>query len=75
MDLVSAGRLIVLAGLVLVVIGGVLLFTGKIPILARFPFALLFQREGFSLFIPIAAMVVISVVLTVVLNLVARWSR
>ena len=41
----------------------------------RFPLALVFQREGFTLVVPIVAMIVISVVLTIALNLLGRFFR
>ncbi len=75
MDPVGMGRLIVIAGLLLLVVGGLLMAAGKMPMLGRFPFSLVFQREGFTLVVPIAAMIVISVVLTVALNLLGRFLR
>ena len=75
MDPVNAGRLIIVAGLVLVLVGAAMMASGKVPALGRFPFALLFQREGFTLFVPIAAMIVVSAVLTIILNLFFRFLR
>lgn len=65
-------RLLILFGAVILVLGVVLLAGPKIPFLGRLPGDILIQREGTTVFIPIATALVLSLVLTVLLNLFWR---
>jgi hypothetical protein len=75
MDMSSLGRWLVVFGVLLVVFGIVLMFSDRIPWLGRLPGDIVVQRDGVTVFIPIATMIVVSVVLTAVLNLAARLFR
>lgn len=56
--------------------GGVLLLAGRgIPWLGRLPGDIVVHREGFTLYAPIVTMLLVSVVLTVLLNAVFRLFR
>lgn len=67
----QVGRLLLAAGLVLVVLGGLVMLAGKLGI-GRLPGDLLWQGEDWSVYVPLGWMVVLSVVLTVLLNLFLR---
>ncbi len=69
------GRLLIGMGAVLIVIGALLLFAGKVPWLGRLPGDILIERENVRIFIPIGTMLLLSLVLTVIANLVARFWR
>ena len=69
------GRWLVVFGVVLAIVGLVVMFAGRIPWLGRLPGDILVQRDGVTVFIPLATMLLVSIVLTVLLNLVARLFR
>lgn len=71
------GKTLVVAGLVLVLAGGILwaLRDVKGLPLGRLPGDFSVEREGFSFHAPIATMLLVSVALTLVLNLAARFLR
>lgn len=69
------GRLLMFAGVGIFVLGAILTLAGRIPGLGQFPGDITFQRGNFTLFAPLGTMLVISVVLTVLLNLLARLFR
>jgi len=72
----NVGRLLLIAGAVMAAMGGVLLLAGRgIPWLGRLPGDILVHREGFTLYVPIVTMLLVSVVLTVLLNVVFRIFR
>ena len=48
---------------------------GKIPGLGRLPGDILIKRDNVTIFIPLGTMIFVSVVLTLLLNLIARWRR
>jgi hypothetical protein len=65
------GRVLVLVGLVLVVIGGLAALGVRLPF-GRLPGDIAIEGERGGLYIPIATMVVVSVVLTILANLFLR---
>lgn len=69
------GRLLIGMGLLLVVVGIVFLLAGRLPWLGRLPGDILVERENFKLFIPFGTMLIVSLILTVVLNIIARFWR
>jgi len=66
------GRLLILIGLVAVVAGVVMLFLPRIPFLGRLPGDIMVQRERFTFYFPLATSIVVSILLTLVLNLFFR---
>lgn len=73
MDWTALGRILVVIGLLLAVVGGLIWAAGRpgLP-LGRLPGDIRIERDGFSCFVPIASMILLSLVLTVVLNIILR---
>jgi DUF2905 family protein len=67
----DVGRLLVGAGIVLVVIG-LLVMWGKFLRLGSLPGDFTWSGKGWQISIPIATCIVISIILTIVFNLIAR---
>lgn len=69
----TLGKWIILVGLGLALLGGVIWLLGKrgLP-LGRLPGDIRIQRGGFSFYFPLATCLLISVGLTVLVNLLAR---
>lgn len=65
------GRALLVFGALLLVIGGVLLVAERLG-LGRLPGDLVVERKGFRLYAPIATSVIVSLVLTVLANLLLR---
>ena len=63
-----AGRILVMFGVLLVVIGGGLMLFGRFHL----PGDLTFRSGGVTVYIPLATSIILSILLTVVLNLVFR---
>ena len=72
---VDLGRVLIWIGAGLLILGLVLVFAGRIPGLGRLPGDIIIQRENFTLYLPLGTMIVISIVLSVVLNLIGRFFR
>jgi hypothetical protein len=71
-DLGSLGRVLIFAGLGLAALGVLLVFAGRIPFLGRLPGDIVVQRDDWTVYFPLATMLLLSLVLTLVLNLLAR---
>lgn len=72
MEAKSVGFLLVAAGALLVVVG-LLVTTGAFGWFGRLLGDLRFEGENTRVHVPIASMLIISVVLTLALNLLRRW--
>ena len=68
----SLGKMLILLGLVLALLGGLLLLAGRIPFLGRLPGDILIRRENWSFYIPLTTSIVISLLLTLLLSLFSR---
>ena len=68
----SLAKMLILCGVVLALLGGLLLFAGKIPFLGRLPGDIVVRRENWSFYFPLTTSIVISIVLTLLLSLFGR---
>jgi hypothetical protein len=69
------GRWLIILGGGLLVLGLLLTVVGRIPGLGRLPGDILIQRENFSFYMPLGTMIVVSLVLTLLINLIGRLFR
>ena len=69
----SIGRYLMLGGIILFLIGGMIFLSAKLGLpLGRLPGDIRIEREGFSFYFPLASSILVSVVLTIILNVVIR---
>ncbi|MGF7185347.1 hypothetical protein GGQ84_001434 [Desulfitispora alkaliphila] len=68
-DLSGIGKMLVFGGLLLLIIGGLFLLLGKLFNVGRLPGDILIQRGNVTFFFPIATGIIISIILTVLLNI------
>jgi hypothetical protein len=70
------GRMLVLLGVVLVMLGGMLwlggALGGKIPFLGRLPGDIHVQRGNWSFYFPLTTSIILSIVLTLILAFLSR---
>jgi DUF2905 family protein len=67
------GRFLIVLGVVIVLAGAVLVLAGRLPWLGRLPGDIVVRREHVTFYFPIVTSIVLSVVLTLLLNLF--WRR
>ncbi|MBI5958719.1 MAG: DUF2905 domain-containing protein [Chloroflexi bacterium] len=75
MDLNSSGRVIMLLGVALLVLGGLVVILSRVPILkhlGHLPGDIHIQRGNFACFFPITTMIVISILFSLALTLIVR---
>lgn len=68
----ALARMLILFGLVLVAIGGILLFIGKVPFIGRLPGDIYVQRKNFSFYFPLTTSILLSILLTILFSLFRR---
>ena len=75
MNATDLGRLLLYMGLGLALLGGLVVLLGRVMDLGNLPGDLLYEGDNVRVYVPIATMIVLSVVLTLLLNLVLRLFR
>ena len=75
MNATDLGRLLLYMGLGLAVLGGLVVLLGRVVNLGNLPGDLLYEGDNVRVYVPIATMIVLSVVLTLLLNLALRLFR
>ena len=72
LDLQSLGKVLLIVGMAIVVTGGLLLIAGKISFLGNLPGDIRIQRDNWGCYIPLATSIILSLILTILLNVIAR---
>ncbi|HLI28551.1 MAG TPA: DUF2905 family protein [Chloroflexota bacterium] len=72
----QVGRLLIIGGLVVVALGVLVLLVSRVPAIGRLPGDLSWRGDGWSVYVPLASSLllslVLSVLLTIVVNLLGR---
>ncbi len=70
------GRLLLMLGVALVVIGGIVMLLGRTGLpLGRLPGDFLFRGKNTTFYFPLASSILISIVLSIILFLIGRMKR
>lgn len=72
MDLSVMGKALMLLGVALFVVGALLTLGPNVPFLGHLPGDIAIQRKGFSFYFPVVTCVLLSVVLSILLNIFSR---
>ncbi|HYB73601.1 MAG TPA: DUF2905 domain-containing protein [Candidatus Sulfotelmatobacter sp.] len=65
-------KLLMIAGLLLLVLGGLMFLVGKVPFLGRLPGDIVIERQNFRFYFPLATCLLLSAVLTLIFWLLGR---
>jgi Protein of unknown function (DUF2905) len=71
-ELNGLGKILILFGGLMAVIGVLILFMGKIPWLGRLPGDILIQRKNFSFYFPLTTSLLITLILSALLWVFSR---
>jgi hypothetical protein len=66
------GKWLVIVGLGLALLGGVMWLLGRIPFFGNLPGDIRIQTQNFTCFFPLASMIILSILATIVLNIIIR---
>ena len=74
MNLLQIGKVIMILGAGLLVVGGGVYLAGKLGLpIGELPGDIRIEREGFTCVFPLATSIILSIILTIGLNLLVRW--
>ena len=68
----NVGRLLILAGVVLVALGVIVMLAGRFTPLGRLPGDIVFRRGNFTFYFPVVTSIVLSILLTLAMWLFSR---
>ena len=68
----TIGKALVVIGVALAALGGLVWLLSKVPFLGNLPGDIRIERPGMTCLVPLASSILISSVLTIVLNIVVR---
>ena len=66
------GRVLIIVGIIIAVLGLLLVFGARIPLLGKLPGDILIRRDGFSFYFPVVTFLLLSLILTIIVNLILR---
>ncbi len=69
------GRVVMFAGILLAVLGGLLVLGARLPGLGKLPGDFVWSRGHVRVYVPLATSLLLSVALTILLSLIARLRR
>ncbi len=74
--MIAFGRLLLIIGLAMALIGGILLVAGRyFPWLGNLPGDLRYESGNVKIYIPLATMILVSILATILLNIFFRFFR
>ncbi|MEN2995208.1 MAG: DUF2905 domain-containing protein [Thermodesulfovibrio sp.] len=66
------GKFLVIIGTITVVIGLILMFAGKIPLIGRLPGDIVIERKNFVFYFPLATSILLSIIISLILYLLSK---
>lgn len=75
MMLQDLGRVVIVIGITLTVLGSILWFFGKLPFLGKLPGDIFIQKDNFSFYAPIATTILISIFLSIILTIISNLRK
>ena len=66
------GKFLIILGMIIIAVGGLLLFTGKIPYIGKLPGDILIQKKNYTIYFPLATSIIISLIITLIFWLIGR---
>jgi hypothetical protein len=73
--MIGMGKLLVLLGVVLVIVGLALMVAPKIPFLGKLPGDIHIKKDNFEFYFPLATSMVLSLVLSGILWLISHFGK
>ncbi|MEE9443485.1 MAG: DUF2905 family protein [candidate division Zixibacteria bacterium] len=68
----ALGKFLILFGVIIVIAGIIMILAPKIPFLGKLPGDFNFRGKNYSIYFPLMSSIIISIILTIILNLFFR---
>lgn len=67
------GRVLLIAGISLAIIGLIVMFAGKIPYLGKLPGDIVIKKKDFTIYFPLATSILLSLLLSLIVFIISRF--
>lgn len=71
--LTGFGKILLIVGSIIIVLGLIFIFSQHIPFLGKLPGDITIKKEGGSFYFPIVTGIIVSIVLTIIINIILRF--
>lgn len=75
MSFVPLGKILIITGAAIIIIGVALLFFDRIPLIGKLPGDIMIKRKNFTFYFPLATSILLSILLTVVLFIISYFRK
>lgn len=72
MEFSAWGKFIIILGILLILLGIIISWGGKLSFWDKLPGDIVIKKENFTLYIPLVTSLLLSIILTLILNLIFR---
>ena len=69
------GKLLLIVGGIIIILGLILVFSQHIPFLGKLPGDIFVRRDGFSFYFPIVTFLVLSLLITIIVNVILYFLK
>ncbi|MBL7062475.1 MAG: DUF2905 domain-containing protein [Dehalococcoidia bacterium] len=69
------GKILLIVGGIIVILGLILIFSHHIPFLGKLPGDIFVKRGGFSFYFPIVTFLVLSILITIIVNAILYFLK
>ena len=70
--MIDIGKMLIIFGVVCIIIGGILMLSGKVAWFGRLPGDILVQKKNFTFYFPLATSILLSILLTLIFWLIKK---
>jgi uncharacterized membrane protein (DUF106 family) len=67
------GKILLIVGGIIVILGLILIFSQHIPFLGKLPGDIFVKKEGFSFYFPIVTLLILSILVTIIVNIILHF--
>jgi hypothetical protein len=71
--MVGMGKILLIIGGIIIILGLILLFSQHIPFLGKLPGDILIKKNGFSFYFPLVTLLILSILITIIMNVILHF--
>ena len=69
----GTGKILLIVGGVIIVLGLLLVFGQHIPFLGKLPGDILIKKDGFTFYFPVVTLLIVSILLTIIVSVIVHF--
>jgi len=68
------GKFLIITGAIIILLGVIIYFSDRLPFIGKLPGDIVVKRENFTFYFPLATSIVLSIIISIVLYLINKFS-